>query len=181
MNIFGKIFSCIKNFYKRDSFKIIAVIAVQNEEKYLPGFFDHIRNYVDGFVVLDDGSTDNTLAIIKRENKVCKLFVNQPHGPEGWDEKGNRVRMLQEAQKHGDVVLCCDADERFELNFLHNLRNISFDALCRKNKIFGLHIREIWDSPLQYRCDGVWDTKLKYILFALISACIKTAFFVCCH
>jgi len=147
--------------------KIIAVIAVQNEEKYLPGFFAHLRDYVDGFVVLDDGSTDKTLDIIKQEKKLCKVFVNKPHGPEGWDEKGNRIRMLQEAKKHGNVVLCCDADERFEINFLHNLRKISLQASEKKQKTFGLHVREIWDNPFQYRCDGVWDTKSKYILFSL--------------
>jgi len=66
------------------------------------------------------------------------VFVNKPHGPEGWDEKGNRIRMLQEAKKHGNVVLCCDADERFEINFLYDLRKISLQASEKKQKVLAL-------------------------------------------
>ena len=36
-----------------------------NEEKYLPGFFKHLREYVDGFIVLDDCSTDDTAEVLK--------------------------------------------------------------------------------------------------------------------
>ena len=61
---------------------LFAVIAVKDEERYLPGFFNHLRDYVDGFVVLDDGSIDETPNIIKKESKVISVMTNPPHGPE---------------------------------------------------------------------------------------------------
>lgn len=34
---------------------------------------------------------------------------------------------------------------------------------------YGLRFRELWDGPKQYRDDGIWGEKRKYILFPLQS------------
>lgn len=146
---------------------LYTVIAVRNEALHMQGFFDHLREYVDGFVVLDDGSTDATPAVIKRERKVISCLRNLPHDEFHWDERGNRIALLNEARKRGaDIVLCCDADERYEIRFLKNLRRLAKE--CREKKTcMGLKICELWDSVCHYRVDGVWDTKKKFVLFPL--------------
>ena len=70
-------------------------MCVRNEEYYLPTFLSHIRRYVDGFVVLDDGSTDNS-------GKICNQYAS----------KDSRVRTihqknmgLSEARNTGCVML----------------------------------------------------------------------------
>ena len=154
-------------FIKATNKKIISVICVKNEEQYLEDFFSYLRNYVDGFIVLDDGSTDRTTSIIKSEEKVLSLLTNPPHGPEGWDEPQNRIRVLTEAKKFGDIVLCCDADERFEEAFLKNLRKIATLCIQNKQTAYGVHFRELWESYDHYRSDGIWNTKKKEVIFHL--------------
>ena len=125
------------------SVSLFAVIAVKDEERYLPGFFNHLRDYVDGFVVLDDGSIDETPNIIKKESKVISVMTNPPHGPEDWDEKGNRIRLLNEARRlGGEVVLFCDADERFEVGFLRELRGLAQDCLSQRKGL--QYFRLLW-------------------------------------
>ena len=148
--------------------KLIAIIAVKNEEKYLSGFFKHLREYVDGFIVLDDCSTDKTRSIIQNEPKVLSLLENKVKVCSvGWDERGNRQKLLKEALKYGDVVLCCDADERYSNGILKNLRKFAKQAYLNQDIAYAVHVRELWDSPDQYRSDGIWAKKQKVVLFSL--------------
>ena len=146
---------------------IIAVMCVRNEEYHLPTFLKHLRKYVDGFVVLDDGSTDNTLDILKNEPKMLKIIKRPVTNKLDWDEKGNRKKLLKETykiskDKDNTWVLCCDPDERFETRFLKRLRD-----LTNEKKVYGVHFRELFGDKNHYRCDGIWNGKLKYIFFPL--------------
>lgn len=142
-------------------------MCVKNEEYYLPGFIKHIKKYVDCFVVLDDGSTDNTKAILAKEAKVIKIIDSNKENPDIWDEPVNRKKLLNEAYKLGvKVVLCCDPDERFEKNFLVNLKKLKNN--CQEhNLVYGLHFRELYGRYNQYRYDELWNQKTKFILFPL--------------
>lgn len=75
---------------------------------------------------------------------------------------------MSAAREFADVVLCCDADERFENNFLDNLRKYSESVYLNRNKVIGLRFRELWNSPITYRNDGIWNEKTKYILFQFL-------------
>lgn len=151
--------------------KLLCVLKARNEEKFLPGLFASLRNFVQGFVVLDDGSTDLTPQIIKAEEKVVSVLTN-PQRPKDqtfvWkSEKEINRQLLIAARKLGaDAVFCCDADERYELAFLQSLNALARKAV-RHNFCLGLKFRELWDRPDTFRHDGIWGSKKKFILFPL--------------
>lgn len=145
--------------------KIVACMCVRNEEYYLPGFFDHIRKYVDAFCILDDGSVDGTLDLISAEPKVEKLIASPPREGIGYDERGNRETIVRASREIGaDWVLCCDPDERFETRFLKRMRHMAEEL---DDKAYSLHFRELWGGVKTYRDDGIWGRKTKFIFFPL--------------
>ena len=148
---------------------LLAIMCVRNEEYYLPTFLEHIRDYVDGFVVLDDGSTDHTIEILEKEPKVLKIIKNKVTNKIDWDEADNRKKLLRESykvspDKDNTWVICCDPDERFETRFLRKMKKV-----CKPDvfKVYGVHFREVHDNYKTYRVDGIWNDKYKYILFPL--------------
>ena len=148
---------------------IYAVMCVRNESYHLPKFLDHIRDYVDGFVVLDDGSTDETISLLEKEEKLVKIIKSPVRDGIEYDERGNRQKVLRATyeaspDKNNTWVLCCDPDERFEINFLKNIKKL---CVPEKKVAYSFHFRELHDDIKHYRCDGIWDKKIKIILFPL--------------
>lgn len=132
---------------------LLAVSVVKNEEYYLPSFINHIKDYVDGFVFLDDGSTDKTIQILENEPKTLKVIKNPVTYSKDYDEAGNRKKLLREtynisSDKENTWVICCDPDERFELRFLKKMK-----SFCTKgnNTLYGLHFRELYTNLKLYR------------------------------
>jgi hypothetical protein len=148
--------------------RIGCVIQARDEERYLPGCLAHLRDHADGFVVLDDGSTDGTAAILDREPKLLDRLVTLPGAGHVWRERENKRRLLQRALGLGlDWVLCCDADERYETAFLERLRVIAAAAAAGGIACLAVGLKELWDGPRQYRVDGIWGSKTRARFFRL--------------
>lgn len=148
--------------------EIIAVLCVYNEELNIEGCLTHLSDYVDKIIIFDDKSTDNTIQLAKKYPKVVKIIKNNCKSK--WDERKNRELVLKAAyqisNRQNPWVLCVDADERLEINFLKNIRNIIKEHAPTQTAV-ALHFRELWDNTHQYRDDGVWGEKQKTILFPL--------------
>ncbi|MDA7418743.1 galactosyltransferase-related protein [Xenophilus arseniciresistens] len=148
--------------------RIVCVVQVRNQAGWLAGCLAHLRAHVDGFVILDDGSSDETAQVAQREPRLLELLRNEPQEPHVWDERENRRRLLECAQRHGAAwVLPCDADERCETLFLTHLRAI-VDSLPQ-DRLVGLSLDccECWDAPDRIRIDGLWGRKSRVNLFRL--------------
>lgn len=145
--------------------KIVCVIQVRNEERFLPGFLRHLAPHVDGIVVLDGGSTDATLAILAAEPKVLSVLRENAPGAPHAHEIENRHRLIVEAARLGaDWVMCLDADERLEERFLRRLRA---DLTVRERQgthVLFVRIVNLWNSAAHYRVDGIgrprWTARL---------------------
>lgn len=147
---------------------IVCVMQLRNEAQLLEGCLSHLRPYVDGFVLLDDGSSDDTAQIARREPKLLELLSNPPVQPHAWNERENRRRVLESARAHGaGWVLSCDADERYETLFLHNLPHIVDSLSEAQLSCLSLAMRELWDAPDRFRIDGPWEHKSRACLFRL--------------
>lgn len=148
--------------------RIACLMQLRNEERDLPGCLQHLAGYVDGIIALDDGSIDATASILAAHPLVIDCLHNPVSCSREWNEPENRRRLLQRAQDLGyDWVLTCDADERFELLFLQQLHDLAGCFEPGVQAILSLSIRELWDSPRQYRIDGVWGRKQSGCLFTV--------------
>ncbi len=134
---------------------IFAIIAVRDEERYLPGYLHHIRDHVDGIVALDDCSTDRTAEILGREPRVVSILREDRSGPPHANETRNRYRLLVEAARLGARwVLCADADERFDTAFLRRVRREAEQGERTGRPIREVRLVNLWNSREHYRADG---------------------------
>lgn len=103
--------------------EILCVMCFYNEEKNLASCIRHLAPFVDGFVLLDDASTDKSAEIASRTPRLRRLIRNE--SKDSWRERTNRERVLRAALECAETeepwVLCVDADERFETRFLKDL------------------------------------------------------------
>lgn len=140
--------------------RILCVMQVRNEARYLPGCLDHLRRHVDGFIILNDGSTDQTPDIIRAEPKLLEALDNPATSPHTWDERINKQKLLGAARRHqADWVLICDADERFETKFLQGLHVIAGSLDQVGFQMLTVAFCEVWGRPDRYRIDGIWGEK----------------------
>jgi hypothetical protein len=148
----------------RKNRELIALIAIRNEERYLEGYFRHLREFVDGFIVFNDNSSDGSPALIKREPKVLKaLGRGEPSAPHAFEVENRKALLTCAWETGAQWVLCCDADERFEERFLEQLRTIV--RAKPERCVMGLHLRPLWGNGDQYRVDGLYSNRHKYVLF----------------
>jgi len=104
--------------------KLSACLLTFNEDRWIDLCIEHMYDYVDEIVCLDAGSTDNTLSVISKYDKVRYYVVPQPsplRGRPGWHE-GDRRNILQSAAR-GEWVLCLGCDELIEDAAWENIYN----------------------------------------------------------
>lgn len=143
----------------RRTVRLLAVTAVRDEERFIPGLLRNLAPQVDGIVALDDGSSDGSLRLLEACPQVLQVLRNRPDRP-GWDEPGDFRRLVAAALGHGaEWLIAVDADERLERDF-----RVRAERVIRRGRRLGLRafqvrIRECWDAPDRYRADGIWGLK----------------------
>ena len=80
----------------------------KNEEEDLPGFIEHLLDWVHEIVIVDDGSIDGTKEIALSYGKKIKFIEN----PMGDDKHFANQRNLSMNNATGDWLLHMDIDER---------------------------------------------------------------------
>lgn len=147
--------------------RILALIAVRNGMRYLPGFLRNVAPQVDGIVALDDGSTDGSAELLGAHAAVLELVRNPVDRP-GWDEVGNHRALIAAALRHtGDWVICLDADERLEDGFRARAERVIARGNLLGYSAYAVRLRELWDARGQYRADGIWGRKMIARFFRL--------------
>lgn len=84
--------------------KISACLIAANEEADLPGYLENIAKFSDECILVDGGSTDNTIAIAQKAG--CKV-IERP-----WDNDFAAARNTVLQNAAGNWALVMDADER---------------------------------------------------------------------
>lgn len=135
--------------------RVVCLLAARNAVDYLPGWFDSVRPFADAVVALDDGSTDDTAALLDAEPLVRVLLRNlRRDSYVGWDDSENRNRLLEAAGKLApDWVISLDADERVDPSDAEALHEfIARDAI--PGLVYGFRVhRMIGDDGYYDRSD----------------------------
>lgn len=147
--------------------RLLALLACRDEMRFLPDWFANVRPLVDGVIALDDGSTDGSADFLARQPEVLRLIRLPPRADHVWDDALNHRRLVEAAWEHRpDWLIGLDADERLEQGFRDRAEAEIERARRLGQRALRVHVRELWDDPLQFRADGVWGTKSAARFFA---------------
>ena len=94
--------------------RISACVIVKNEEKNIPKWLNCMKKIADELVVVDTGSTDNTIELVKMAGGGIYLFE--------WKDDFAAAKNFALQQATGDWILFLDADEYFTEETYGNVR-----------------------------------------------------------
>lgn len=116
----------------KNKIKISACILTRNEPTRIKGTILHVYPYVDEIIINDGSDTTSIIeqlkTIIDNEHKI-KISHN-PKQTTNFSEERNKMHEWSSS----DYVLHIDTDERFDIDFLKNMRNI-IEEYLDKNTI----------------------------------------------
>lgn len=116
---------------------LTVIVLTKNEEVRLTACLESVK-WADEIIVVDNGSTDQTLKIAKKYTDKIIEYKDQDFA---------FLRNQGAKGAKGDWVLYIDSDERVlanlrnEIEALITFDNLSAYAICRKNIIFGKEVR----------------------------------------
>lgn len=94
--------------------KISACVIVKNEEKNITQWLNNMRQIADEIIVVDTGSTDNTLTILENAG------INPYHFT--WCNDFSAAKNYAIQQASGDWIVFLDADEYFDVLSVQRFR-----------------------------------------------------------
>lgn len=134
---------------------------IKNEERWIEKSLESASEICHSIVILDDGSTDNTVKICKEFDKIKEIH-RQENEPFDVIRDGNKLLNLALKQKP-DFLLRLDGDEIIQPNVKKILAE-ELNILYPEISIFEFQSFHVWDKPYQYRVDGmysnIWHPKL---------------------
>ncbi|HEV7846508.1 MAG TPA: glycosyltransferase [Thermoleophilaceae bacterium] len=141
--------------------RLVCLLPARNAAADLPGWFDSVRGLADAVVALDDGSTDDTRALLEAEPLVQVLLENpRRESYEGWDDAQNRDRLLEAAAGVDPAwILSLDADERIDPGDAAALREF-VDGAARPDVAYGLRVHRMVGDLEHYDRDTLWAFRL---------------------
>ncbi len=130
---------------------ISVVIITKNEAHIIGNTLDSLHGLTDDIVIVDSGSTDDTLAICKKFN----ANILQP----GWNGYGPNKNKGINAAKY-DWILNLDADEAIDAELM---RSVSQLPLQNKNVVFEMKFKNFFiDKWIRH---GEWGSDKHIRLF----------------
>ena len=101
---------------KARALKISACYIVKNEAKNLAKSIKSLKNQVNEIVVVDTGSTDNTVNVARKLGARVYSFP--------WQEDFSKARNFALSKAKGDWLVLLDADEYFTAKTAGNIRQV---------------------------------------------------------
>lgn len=145
--------------------KLTLSMVVKNEgNRFLEEVLISAKKYIDNAVIIDDGSTDNTVEIIEDILKDIPYKLIKNEESKFSNEVSLRRQQWNETIKtNPDWIVFLDADEIFEDKFKDYIR-----VLMENTEVDGYLFRlyDFWDEN-HYRDDSLWCAHNTYRLFLI--------------
>jgi glycosyltransferase involved in cell wall biosynthesis len=128
------------------SVRTVCLLPVRNGAGLLPDWLASAARVADAVVALDDGSSDETAALLEASPLVVRLLRNPPRESfAGWDDGANRARLLEAALELApDWILSLDVDERIPADDAAALRSFLTDGDALPGLAYGLRHLRVW-------------------------------------
>ncbi len=140
--------------------KISIIIPVFNRAKYIERCLDSILNQTYSnfeIILINDGSTDNSLDILKKYKKQDKRIIII-------DKKHEGVSIARNAgikKSSGDYITFVDSDDYLELNALENMINLSKKYKCEIIRTDYRYLNYNKDLPHTHKYEGMYKLNNK--------------------
>lgn len=142
--------------------KIAVVIPAYNTERFIANVVRNIPDFVDGIYVVDDGSSDNTVEVIKGLNhpKLCLMTHKSNQGPGAALALAYKVAL----QDKMDILVKVDSDDQMPLDQIDNLINPIIEGRVDYTKGNRLSNPEHFNNMPRFRLFGnrllTWLTRI---------------------
>lgn len=146
--------------------KLTLSMIVKNEEnRYLERVLKEHKKYIDSAVIIDDGSTDRTVDIVKDILGDCNLVLIE--NKESIFENEYKLRKMQwdeTIKTNPQWILSLDADEIFEKSFASGVKDLVNSNLDVDGYSFRLY--DFWNED-SYREDQYWYAHKFFRMFLI--------------
>ena len=155
-------------------------MIVKNEEKILKDTFDNLLKYFNfsNYVIVDTGSTDNTVKVIKdyfKEKNIRGKIHVSPFRDFGY----NRTEALEKAFNTSDYLLVFDADDRIKGNLVlpNKLTADAYNLILGDEK-FNYTRPLLITNRKKWRFVGVLHEYLEAVKFAPVYQTLEGNYYV---
>lgn len=129
--------------------KIVGMLRVKNEARWIERVLRSISPLCEEIFVFDDHSTDDTPEIASRLG--TRVYLSPYEGLNEVRDKNYLLELV--AQKQPDWVLCIDGDEELEARGLYILPELATNTAAAS---YSLRVAYLWDREDQVRVDGIY-------------------------
>ena len=133
---------------------LLSMLVKDEADRHLEAVLTDAARYVDEVLIVDDGSTDGSVALCERvlqnvPHTIVRLGTSQFHD----EHKLRRLQWELARSLRPDWMLCLDADELFEARMAREIRGLvdqdAYDAIA-------FRLYDFW-SEREYRDDALWS------------------------
>jgi len=132
-------------------------MMIKNEEKVILRCLNSVKDLVDYFFIVDTGSTDNTIELVRNyfsENNLKGEIVERP-----WRNFGeNKTEALQLAKNKSDYVIWLDADDVVLSNGFNKNKLVADSYYVRYDGELDYCQLRILNNRIDWKCMGVVHT-----------------------
>jgi glycosyltransferase involved in cell wall biosynthesis len=148
-----------------ESVNIVGMMRIKNEGRWIDKVLRSMMPVCERIYILDDHSTDDTVAICRRFSHVT-LWESEFDGLQETRDKNWLLSKIEERVPAGTWVIAIDGDEEIAPGGAEIIRRIAEDANAPNALRF--HVQYLWDSESQWRTDGIYRDFHRPSMFRLI-------------